>query len=383
MVLHKLRDLKKSVKITDPWGQTVLGSGEVEGQINVKTQAFYRDIIWKGGLGLAESWIRHGWDTPDLTALLRTFIRNQQAIDRFKSGLSFLARHAASRKHRKRSNTLLGSKLNIHNHYDLGNEFFSLILDETMTYSGGIFPSGESTLKDASISKLDKICQMLNLQPNDSLAEIGCGWGSFAIHAARNYRCRVTCITISLNQYDYVMKRILKEKLGNQINVKLLDYRKFSGQFDKLVAIEMIEAVGYEHLPTFFRKCEKLLSPDGKMVLQGITLPHERYKSYLKQVDFIQKYIFPGGCLVSLETIQEHISQYTSLRIDKVRNIGNDYARTLRCWRANFWEQESNIRAQGYTEEFMRIWHYYFCYCEAGFEEGYLDNLQILISKIK
>jgi len=381
LVFHRLQDLDGSIKIQDPWGETQFGQDNPTAQLEITDLNFYRNALQHGGLGLASSWIDHGWETPDLTTLLRVLVRNQKISDRFGKGISWLASMLAFRRHQHRANTLTGSQKNIHDHYDIGNDFFSLILDDTMTYSSGIFETQQATLKEASITKLDRICQMLDLQPDDHLVEVGCGWGSFAIHAARQYGCRVTGITISPDQYNLAAKRVSDAGLSKQVKIRLCDYRHLEGEYSKLASIEMIEAVGHAYLPLFFRKCSSLLAPGGRMALQAITLSDERHAQYLRSSDFIQQYIFPGGCLLSRRTLEQQVADNTDLQVTEIKDIGPHYAKTLQRWRNNFWQQEKEIRSLGYTESFMRIWHYYFCYCEAGFEERYLGNLQILLTK--
>lgn len=381
LIFHRLKNIPESISLRDPWGNAELGLGDTDAQLEIIDPKFYRNALRQGSLGVAASWINHGWETPNLTTLLRTFSRNTEVTDRFGQGISWLASLLALRRHQRRANTLAGSKKNIHDHYDLGNDFFALILDDTMTYSSGLFKTKQTTLKEASIAKLDCICQMLELQPKDHVIEIGCGWGSFAIHAAQHYGCRITGVTISPEQHRLATQRVADAGLTGQVEFRLCDYRHVNGQFDKLASIEMIEAVGHSYLPLFFRKCSSLLLPGGKMALQAITLPNERYDQYLRGSDFIQQYIFPGGCLLSQDTIEKHVADHTDLIINDIKDIGIHYAETLRRWQKNFWEHEKEIRSLGYSEDFIRIWHYYFCYCEAGFDELYLGDLQILLTK--
>lgn len=381
LVFHRLQGLEGSIKIQDPWGEARFGQGSPSAQLEITDLNFYRNALQHGGLGLAHSWVDHGWETPDLTTLLRVFVRNQEIADRFGKGISWLTSRLAFRRHQRRANTLTGSQKNIHDHYDIGNDFFSLILDDTMTYSSGIFERQQTTLKEASIAKLDRICQMLDLQSDDHLVEVGCGWGSFAIHAARHYGCRVTGITISPEQHNLATKRVSDAGLSKQVKIQLSDYRHLEGEYNKLASIEMIESVGHAYLPLFLQKCSSILAPGGRMALQAITLSDKRYAQYLRNSDFIQQYIFPGGCLLSRRTLEQQVADNTDLQITEVKDIGPHYAETLRRWRDNFWQQEEEIRSLGYTESFMRIWHYYFCYCEAGFEEHYLGVLQVLLTK--
>tara|TARA_B100000029_G_scaffold514828_1_gene619196 strand:- start:3986 stop:5224 length:1239 start_codon:yes stop_codon:yes gene_type:complete len=380
-ILRRLKFLNHAIEICDPWKTFTVGKGSPVANIKISDPLFYQIVFQKGSLGIARSWIDNGWDTSDLTHVMKIFIRNQKVGDTFNHGISRLAGSLAFKRHKQRANTLSGSKRNIYKHYDLGNDFFALILDKTMAYSSGFFETTESTLEDASISKMERISQMLDLNSEDHLLDVGCGWGSFAIHAASRYGCKVTGITISSEQYQLASKRVELEGLSDLIEIQLCDYRNAKGKFSKLVSIEMIEAVGHEYLPQFFKTISDLLEPNGKIVLQAIVMPNERYSQYLHNSDFIQEYIFPGGCLLSKNVIEENVSKHTSLEIIGVTSIGKHYPSTLRHWRKNFWENKEKIKSLGYQKDFIRIWHYYFCYCEAGFEEKYLDNFQILLKK--
>ena len=381
LILRRLNFLNQAIKICDPWKTFTVGKGSPLASIKISDPFFYQIVLQQGSLGIARSWINNGWDTSDLTSVMKIFVRNQKVGDTFNHGISQLTASLAFKRHKKRANTLSGSKRNIYKHYDLGNDFFALILDQTMAYSSGFFETTESTLEDASIAKMERISQMLDLKSEDHLLDVGCGWGSFAIHAASRYGCRVTGITISPEQHQLASKRVKLEGLSDLVEIQLCDYRNTKGRFNKLVSIEMIEAVGHEYLPQFFKTISDLIEPNGKMVLQAIVMPNERYSQYLHNSDFIQEYIFPGGCLLSKKVIEENVSKHTGLEIIDVRSIGKHYANTLRHWRNNFWANKEKIKSLGYQKDFIRIWHYYFCYCEAGFEEKYLDNLQILLRK--
>ena len=275
----------------------------------------------------------------------------------------------------------MGSKKNIQAHYDLGYDFFKLFLDDTMTYSSAIFESRNSSLKEASINKLDLICKKLNLNETDHVLEIGGGWGSFAIHAAQIYGCEVTTTTISEEQYRYMNQRFSKLNLNKKINLLNKDYRSLSGNYDKIVSIEMIEAVGDKFLGTFFSTCSKLLKSKGQMLLQSITMPDDRYPQYLKNTDFIQTYIFPGSCIPSLAAIKNSLKKHTNFTIYDIEDIAPHYSKTLLYWLQNFNKNESQIRKLGYDENFCRLWKYYLSYCAAGFQERYLGDLQILMNK--
>ena len=283
--------------------------------------------------------------------------------------------------HLLRSNTKKGSRINITAHYDLGNDFYQLFLDETLTYSCGIFEGEDSTLKDASLAKYDRICKKLDLSPTDHLVEIGTGWGGFAIHAAHNYGCRITTTTISRAQYDLAKDRIDKAGVADKVELLLEDYRELKGEYDKLVSIEMIEAVGHQYLDTFFSSCSKLLRKDGMMLLQAITIADHIFEQHKRSVDFIKRYIFPGSCIPSVAAMCRSISRTSDLRLFHLEDITVHYARTLRAWRKRFLANVDKVRNLGYPETFIRMWEYYLCYCEGGFTERYLGDVQMLLTK--
>jgi cyclopropane-fatty-acyl-phospholipid synthase len=283
--------------------------------------------------------------------------------------------------HFLRRNTRTGGRKNIAAHYDLGDDFFSLFLDETMTYSCGIFEHAGSTLKEASVGKYDRICRKLALRPDDHVLEIGTGWGGFAVHAAAGYGCRVTTTTISRRQYEYAANRIREEGLEDRVEPLLSDYRDLSGSFDKLVSIEMIEAVGHQYLETFFRHCSERLTSDGMMLLQAITIPDDRYDLHTRSVDFIKRYIFPGSSIPSVSAISRATESATDMRMLHLEDITPHYARTLQEWRARFLARRDEVRALGYPESFLRMWEYYLCYCEGSFEERYNGDVQIVFTK--
>ncbi|WP_341871424.1 cyclopropane-fatty-acyl-phospholipid synthase family protein [Aeoliella straminimaris] len=278
-------------------------------------------------------------------------------------------------------NTPAGSRRNISQHYDLSNEFFELMLDPTMTYSSGYFPHPRATLEQASTEKYDRICRQLQLSPSDHVLEIGTGWGGFAIHAATNYACRVTTTTISQAQHDYAADRIERQQLQSQVELKLVDYRDLQGNFDKLVSIEMIEAVGERFLPGYFAKCSQLLKPSGAMLLQAITIPDCRYDTYRNGVDFIQQHVFPGGFLPSPSAMTECLRTHTDFRLQNMEDFALHYARTLRLWREKLWSQLDAVRELGFDDRFLRLWKYYLCYCEAGFLEHQIGVSQWMLTK--
>lgn len=349
--------------------------------ITVHRSAFYRKVAFGGSLGAAEAYTRAWWSCDDLPTLFRIFARNISLADDMESGLASVAAWFARAGHRLRSNTRIGSRRNIHAHYDLGNDFFSLFLDPTMTYSCGIFERKDSSLEDASIAKLDRICRKLDLRPDDYVVEIGSGWGSFALYAAANYGCHITTTTISEEQCALVRRRVREARLADRITVLLQDYRDVQGVYDKLVSIEMIEAVGHEFLDTYFAKCSELLKPDGAMLIQAITMPDHRYERYRRSVDFIQEYVFPGSCVPSQAAMSGSVARASDLRCVHLEDLTPHYATTLRLWRERFLSQLSRVREQGYSEEFIRTWEYYLAYCEGGFRERYTGSVQLLYAK--
>lgn len=350
-------------------------------EISVDDLSFYRDLCVRGSLGAAAAYMDGKWDCRDLTGAFRLFVNNSEHADGMDHGLARLSARMESLRHWWRRNTPTGSRKNIREHYDLGNELFELFLDESMTYSAGIYPGPESSLFDASVNKLDRICRKLRLGPGDHVLEIGTGWGSFAIHAARHYGCRVTTTTISDAQHGLAMKRIAEQGLQGRIRLLKEDYRNLKGVYDKLVSIEMIEAVGHENLGTYFGCCSRLLKDDGLMLIQVISMPDQRYDRYLRNRDFIQRYVFPGSCCPALGAMLEAVKGSTDLKLLHLEDIAVHYARTLRDWRGNFDRREQEVRALGYTDRFIRMWRYYLSYCEAGFAERYLGNYQIVFAR--
>ena len=369
------------INFTDLWGNWIIGNGDKSINVKIVNPDFYLMLFSSGSNGIANAYIRGFWECDDLYELFRGFVKNIKLIDTFETGYLKFGILKNRLVHFFSSNSKLGSKKNIQAHYDLGNDFFKLFLDDTMTYSSAIFESRNSSLKEASINKLDLICKKLNLNETDHVLEIGGGWGSFAIHAAQNYGCEVTTTTISEEQYRYMNQRFSKLNLNKKINLLNKDYRSLSGNYDKIVSIEMIEAVGDKFLGTFFSTCSKLLKSKGQMLLQSITMPDDRYPQYLKNTDFIQTYIFPGSCIPSLAAIKNSLKKHTNFTIYDIEDIAPHYSKTLLYWLQNFNKNESQIRKLGYDENFCRLWKYYLSYCAAGFQERYLGDLQILMNK--
>ena len=383
LLIQKLDGLRGgTIELTDTLGSKRLGrDGDLSATLQVHRAAFFRHAVLGGSLSVAESYLRGDWDCDDLTAFFRIFVRNLDATDQLDRGVSRIAKLVNRVYHGWHSNSKAGSRRNIHAHYDLGNEFFRLMLDDTLAYSSGIFLSPTSTLREASIEKMDRLCRKLNLQPSDHLLEIGTGWGGLALHAASNYGCRITTTTISQQQFDVARQRITDAGLSDRVTLLLQDYRDLTGQFDKLVSVEMIEAVGHRYFDTYFRKCSELLKPDGTFVLQGIVMPDRRYAQYLKSVDFIQKYVFPGGCLPSMSAMLESTARVTDLRCVYSEDFGPHYAQSLREWRQRFHERLDEVRELGYPDRFIRMWDYYLCYSEAAFDERYTGVVQVQFDK--
>ena len=356
-------------------------SKSLTAKIKVISPSFYKSIVFGGSIGASESFIRGEWKSPNLTKVIQVFARNTEAQDKLESFFIFLLQPFFRVIHRLNQNTIKGSKKNISRHYDLSNDFFKLFLDKKMMYSSAIYKTKKTNLEDAAANKLNVICKKLKLKKSDHLIEIGSGWGGFAIYAAKNYGCKVTTTTISTEQYKYTNNRIKEMGLTKQIRVLLKDYRSLRGQYDKLVSIEMIEAVGHQFYDEYFSVISRLLKADGDALIQAITIKDQRYSHAIKSVDFIQKYIFPGSCIPSLTTIQNSLTKSTDLVINDVRDIGRHYARTLAHWRENFIKNKKNIRKLGFDEEFLRMWLFYFAYCEGGFEEKAISDVHLHITK--
>lgn len=379
MLLSRLEGLRGRVEIIDADGSHSLGNDDraPAESMTIHDAAFYRRLATAGSIGAGDSFVCGEWSSPDLVGLLRLFARNMESLTHADRGLASLGRWLARFGARLQRNTISGSRRNIAAHYDLGNEFFELFLDDSMMYSSACFDQPDSTLEQASRSKLDRICHRLRLEPADDVIEIGTGWGGFAQHAARNYGCRITTTTISPKQFEYAGRRVEEAGLADSVTLLQQDYRNLEGQYDKLVSIEMIEAVGRQFFDDYFRQCNRLLKPGGRMVIQSIVMPEQRYESYQNSVDFIQKYIFPGGFLPSIAAIQESVGRVTELRLVGVEDFSASYARTLHEWRARFFDRIDDVRRLGFSDEFIRTWDYYFSYCEAAFLERAVGVVQL------
>ncbi len=349
--------------------------------IAVHHPRLFPSLALGGSVGAAEAYMRGDWSCDDLPGLIRILVRNASVMFDIEGGFARLTRPALWLYHWLRRNTRRGSQSNIHAHYDLGNEFYALFLDETMTYSCGIFTSVTSTLAEASREKYDRICRKLELTADDHVVEIGCGWGGFAIHAATHYGCHVTGTTISQQQYDWATNRVRQLGLSDRVQILHQDYRDLNGSYDKLVSIEMIEAVGHQYLGHFLRACSQLLKADVLMALQAITIADQYYAQHVRSVDFIKRYIFPGSCLVSVTALCQAATRETDLRAVALEDISRQYAETLRRWRYAFFDRLDDVRALGFDQAFIRMWEFYLCYCEGAFEEQYIGDIQMVFAK--
>lgn len=361
------------------FGRSVEGARPAS--IHVHDSRFWRAVATRGSVGAGESYARGWWTSDDLVAVIRLFIRNESALSGMERGLARLSRPLLGLYHRLRRNTERGSRENISAHYDLSNEFFALFLDETMTYSCGVFEREDQELREASIAKIDRLCRALELGPDDHLLEIGTGWGAFAIRAAREYGCRVTTTTISKEQHELAKRRVREAGLEDRITLLLEDYRKLEGSFDKLVSVEMIEAVGHEYYGEFFSRCAALLRPGGRMVLQAITIEDRLYDEARRSVDFIKRHVFPGCCIPSVTALTAARSRASDLSLLRLEEIGPHYVRTLAEWRANLAARAEEARRLGFDDELLRLWDFYFAYCEGGFAERRLGDVQLVLER--
>ncbi|MCK7597023.1 cyclopropane-fatty-acyl-phospholipid synthase family protein [Microbulbifer sp. CAU 1566] len=357
------------------------GDSEIVAHIHVLHPNTYTQVLTSGTIGSGEAYMDGFWTSPDLVQVIRLMVANMSLLDSLDSRWSLAHKLALKVLHRFNANSLKGSRRNISAHYDLGNDFFSLFLDPTMLYSSAVFPNGDACLAEASEFKLAKICRKLRLKSSDHLLEIGTGWGGMAVYAAKHFGCRVTTTTISREQYEYAKAWVEREGLSDRVTLLLKDYRELEGHYDKLVSIEMVEAVGHQYYHTFFSRCSQLLKPDGLMVMQAITIQDQRFESYKNSVDFIQRYIFPGGCLPSNQVVATHIAKDTDMQIVGMDDITFDYARTLRAWREAFFERVEEVRSQGFDQRFINMWDFYLCYCEGGFLERVISTAQFTFAK--
>ncbi|KRW59581.1 SAM-dependent methyltransferase [Pseudomonas sp. TTU2014-080ASC] len=384
LVLRQLSRLHHGHLLIHSEGET-LNFGDkasaLKAELSVQHSAFWSMVAGNGSIGAGEAYVQGYWSSPDLTQVIRLFAANLDLLDGVENGLARLRRPIIKALHWLNRNTRDGSRRNISAHYDLGNALFEQLLDPTMMYSSAIFRSPDDTLEQAQLNKLERICQKLDLKPTDHLLEIGTGWGSMALYAATHYGCKVTTTTLSREQYAYTQKRIEEQGLQDRITLLLEDYRDLKGQYDKLVSIEMIEAVGHRFLPTYFKQCSRLLKDGGLMLLQAITIRDQRYEQAKKSVDFIQRHIFPGGALPSVTAMLNCINTHTDMNLHHMEDFGLHYARTLRHWHENLRRSRNTLEGLGYDETFYRLWEFYFCYCEGGFIERSIGTAHLLLAK--
>ncbi|NRD74259.1 class I SAM-dependent methyltransferase [Shewanella sp. VB17] len=385
LLVHKLLSRLEGGHIELEEAGNRMSFGDIHANLTCKIvvldEHFYTSLIQDGSIGGAESYIAHHWTCSNLTALIQIMARNQSQLDELDNKTQWLSRIKHQFLRLKNANTEQGSKKNILAHYDIGNDLYQSFLDPEMLYSCAIYNDKAWDLDAAQLNKMEQICQKLALKPEDHLLEIGTGWGGLAIHAVRHYGCKVTTTTISDEQYAYTKNRVEALGLSDQVTLLKSDYRLLEGQYSKLVSIEMIEAVGHEYLGGFFRICSNLLKPDGKMLIQAITIADQRYDKYRSGVDFIQKYIFPGGCLPSVSVMASHLSEQTDMVLDRLDDIGVHYARTLHHWRERFEAQWLMLSSLGYSESFRRLWLFYFAYCEGAFIERVISTHHLVARK--
>lgn len=388
-IFHRLGRLRSgAVTVLEGSERRVFGRPgtdcRIQATVTIHDPLAYVEMALGGTIGGADAYRRGLWSCDDLTTLMRIFVLNRALLDGMERGLARLTRPLLKTLHWLNQNSKAGSRRNISAHYDLGNEFFRLMLDETMMYSCAFFERPDSTLAQASRAKNDRICRKLELSAEDHLLEIGTGWGGFALHAASQYGCRVTTATISQQQYEAAVQQVRDAGLEDRVRVLLSDYRdlpKLGTRFDKLVTIEMIEAVGAQYYQAFFDVCGRMLKPDGLMALQGITIDERFYDRAVKSVDFIQRFIFPGSCIPSVSALTLSSARGSDLSLVHLEDIGAHYVPTLRAWRRNITANLPQVKSLGYRKEFLRLWEFYLCYCEGGFLERSITAVHLLFAK--
>jgi cyclopropane-fatty-acyl-phospholipid synthase len=384
LLFRRLRSMPRGYLLIEE-GEELYSFGDpadsIRAKIIIDDSGTYLDIAFGGSIGGAEAYMLGKWRTPCLVDVVRLMSINIDFLNQIDDGKPLLLQLGDKLSHWLNRNTQKQARQNISRHYDLSNEFFALFLDPEMMYSSAIFPHAEAGLDEAARYKLEVICRKLDLQSDDHLLEIGTGWGGLAVYAAKNYGCRVTTTTISTEQYEMACRRVREEGLEEQVTVLFEDYRNLDGSFDKLVSVEMIEAVGHEYYQQYFSGCASLLKNDGLMLLQAITIPDQRFEYAKKSVDFIQRYIFPGGSLPSHDAIISSVKKHTDLLMVGMQEIGEDYARTLEIWRERFMTRLDHVRELGFDDYFIRMWNYYLCYCQGGFEERVIGTSQFVFAK--
>ncbi len=390
LILSKVVNIKHgAVTLIEQFGQAsgsftqVFGdpTNGIHATVEITHPDFYRRMLTGGSIAAGEAYMDGWWTSPNLSQLMKLMALNLSALDAISSQGSWFKKAAYKMGHWLNRNTQQNSKKNIEAHYDLGNELYTLFLDKEMLYSSGIYSQRSDSLEQAQINKMDRLCQQLQLQPSDHVIEIGTGWGAMAIYMAQTYGCKVTTTTISEEQFSHTEQRVKALGLESQITLLKKDYRDLEGKFDKLVSIEMIEAVGKAFLPSYIEQCNALLKPGGKMAIQAITIADQRYAFYSNSVDFIQKYIFPGGFLPSTTSLLQSTTQYSQLVLKDLHDIGIDYANTLADWHQRFENAIEEVRSLGYDERFIRMWRYYLGYCEGGFRAKNISTVQLTFEK--
>ena len=379
LLLRSLLKLRYGqISFRGAWQGTVGEPSDLHAVIEVHDKKLLELMFKNGVLGAAEAYIAGYWSSENLVELIQILARNRDVLDKINQNIISQASQVLLKAwYKSRKNSVDGSRKNIAEHYDLSNDFFKLFLDPSMMYSSAMFKDAEMTLAQASDYKKEIICQKLQLKPLDHVVEIGSGWGGFAIYAAQHYGCKVTTITISQAQYDEAVQRIQAAGLSHRVEVQLKDYRQLQGKFDKLVSIEMIEAVGEQFLPTYFKQCRALLKPQGLALIQAITIEDARYKKALDTVDYIKRYIFPGSFIPCISVLTQTASEQ-KLRLKQLEDIGQSYAQTIHHWRKNFLDAKAQVLALGFDENFIRMWDFYLCYCEGGFKEGVISDVHLL-----
>ncbi|MGD8115677.1 class I SAM-dependent methyltransferase [Vibrio sp. TRT 29B02] len=355
--------------------------GQPSAIIEVKNPAFYARLLKGGSIAAGEAYMDGWWDSPNLTQLMELMALNLSALDSIESRSSLLSKLTYQVSHWLNRNTVANSAKNIEAHYDLSNDLYQTFLDPRMLYSSAVFNDDSDSLEQAQINKMERLCQQLKLTANDSVIEIGTGWGAMAIYMAETYGCHVTTTTISEQQYQYAKQAIEAKGLTDRITLLKKDYRLLEGEFDKLVSIEMIEAVGKQFLTSYIQKCQSLLKPGGLMAIQAITIADQRYDYYSNNVDFIQKYIFPGGFLPSITALTQATTKHSDLVLRDLFDIGQDYARTLSHWYERFNAAQEQVYKLGFDERFIRMWNYYFCYCEGGFRAKSISTVHMTFQR--
>jgi cyclopropane-fatty-acyl-phospholipid synthase len=385
LLFRSLRDLESGfLEIVCPQVTHTFGdpSSKLRAMAVIHNQRFFLRALSGADIGMGESYMDGDWTSPDLVSLVRLCVRNIRLLDARNTFFSGVRALAARLRHRLRANTIAGSRKNIRAHYDLSNEFYALMLDSGMQYSCAHFAHTTDTLESAQRRKLEQICNKLQISPGEQILEIGCGWGAFAIHAARHYGAQVTAVTISQAQYDYAAALLARTDVRpGRVTLLLEDYRHLTGQFDKIVSIEMFEAVGFAHYDTYFSACDRLLKPDGAMLLQTITLPEQEVSAYRRRTDWIQTYIFPGSELASVAEITGSVARRTQFALTHIESLGMHYAQTLAAWRARFLQNLSAVRRLGFDERFIRMWDFYLAWCEGAFRERYINVAQVVLAK--